>query len=191
MPYPRDEYVRRFSGTAESTYRAELRKDARIRFNVTIEGDFFDRLDDTIDSAYEGKLKAIRGVYQLAVAWPRVKAVASSSSLRSVLNKLQMSGLTEVFAEHIYSADAVETGKPDPALFLYTATQLGIPPTRCLVVEDSMNGVLAAKRAGMTAVGFIGGGHCLDNHAEQLLANGADVVFEAHSELASHLGLRL
>lgn len=84
MRYPRDEYVRRFSGTAESTYRAELEEDARTRFGVIIEGDFLDRLDDAIDSAYEGRLKAIDGVYRLAAAWPGSKAVASSSSLRSV-----------------------------------------------------------------------------------------------------------
>lgn len=188
--YPREEYVRRFSGTADSTYRAQLREDARSRFDVTIEDDFFDRLDDAIDSAYEGRLGAISGAYELAAAWPKAKAVASSSSLRSVLNKLRLSGLADLFSHHVYSADAVEAGKPDPALFLYAAVELGISPAKCLVVEDSMNGILAAKRAGMTAVGFVGGGHCLEDHAKHLLANGADLVFDTHRQLASHLGLQ-
>jgi HAD superfamily hydrolase (TIGR01509 family) len=189
MIYPREEYVRRFSGTADSTYRAELRNDARTRFDVTIEDDFFDRLDNAIESAYESRLEAISGVYSLAAAWPKAKAVASSSSLLSVLNKLRISGLAGVFSEHVYSADVVEAGKPDPALFLYTAARLGISPARCIVIEDSMNGIRAAKRAGMTAIGFVGGGHCLDDHAKHLLANGAALVFETHRELASHLGL--
>jgi HAD superfamily hydrolase (TIGR01509 family) len=190
MIYPRDEYVRRFSGTSEPAYRAALREDAISRFAVELGEDFFDRMDDALASAYEDRLEAISGAGALATAWPKAKAVASSSSLRSVLGKLRATGLGEIFGEHIYSADVVGAGKPDPALFLYAADRLRVRPSRCLVIEDSVNGVVAAKRAGMTAVGFIGGGHCLDDQAEHLLANGADVVVDAHADLAARLGLR-
>jgi beta-phosphoglucomutase-like phosphatase (HAD superfamily) len=60
---------------------------------------------------------------------------------------------------------------------------------RCMVVEDSVNGIVAAKRAGMTAIGFTGGGHCLDDHAQRLRNSGADLVFAAHADLAAHLAL--
>jgi beta-phosphoglucomutase-like phosphatase (HAD superfamily) len=46
----------------------------------------------------------------------------------------------------------VSHGKPAPDVYLAAARQLGIDPVRCLVVEDSRNGVLAARAAGMTVV---------------------------------------
>ena len=49
--------------------------------------------------------------------------------------------------------------KPDPDLFLYAAEQSGYSPEHCLVVEDSVAGITAAKNAGMTVVGFMGGKH--------------------------------
>jgi beta-phosphoglucomutase-like phosphatase (HAD superfamily) len=106
-----------------------------------------------------------------------------------LLFKLRKTGLDALFGEHIYSADVVGVGKPDPAIFLFTAAQLGVAPARCMVVEDSVNGSVAAKRAGMTAIGFTGGGHCLDDHAQRLRNSGADLVFAAHADLAAHLAL--
>ena len=47
------------------------------------------------------------------------------------------------------------------------------------MVEDSVNGVLAAKAAGMTAWGFIGGGHCLEGFDARLRAAGAELVIDA------------
>jgi beta-phosphoglucomutase-like phosphatase (HAD superfamily) len=125
----------------------------------------------------------------LAAGWPGPKAVASSSSKGLLSFKLQKVGLADLFGAHIYSADAVGAGKPDPALFLFAADRLGVAPARCIVVEDSVNGIVAAGRAGMTAIGFVGGGHCLDDQDRLLLDAGAELVFHAHSELASHLGL--
>ena len=62
-------------------------------------------------------------------------AVASSSPLRLIDATLSRLGLRERF------------GKPHPAVFLNTAEQLGVAPAECLVLEDSLNGVLAAKAA--------------------------------------------
>lgn len=47
--------------------------------------------------------------------------------------------------------------------------------------------ILAAKRARMTAIGFVGGAHCLAGHADELSASGADRVFATHAEIAAHL----
>ena len=50
------------------------------------------------------------------------------------------------------SAEGEPYGKPHPGIFLRTATDLGVDATACLVVEDSLNGVIAAKAARMTCV---------------------------------------
>jgi beta-phosphoglucomutase-like phosphatase (HAD superfamily) len=55
---------------------------------------------------------------------------------------------------------------------------MGASPSRCMVVEDSVAGVTAAKSAGMTCVGFTGGSHCMEGHAERLYAAGADAVVD-------------
>lgn len=189
MIYPRDEYVRRFSGTSEQGFREALRADAGARFSVKLPDEFFDDMAAAIVDAYEGRLEAIAGAVALAAAWPRLKAVASSSSKGTLLLKLGRVGLADLFGAHIYSADAVGAGKPDPALFVFAAGQLGVAPARCIVVEDSVNGIVAARRAGMTAIGFVGGGHCLDDQDRLLLDAGAERVFDSHCELASYLDL--
>ncbi len=53
----------------------------------------------------------------------------------------------------IVHADDVSRGKPDPQVFLLAAERLGVPPERCVVVEDAPAGVEAARRAGMRSVG--------------------------------------
>ncbi len=60
-------------------------------------------------------------------------------------------GLRDAFVE-VFSAEHEPFGKPHPAVFLTTAAHLGIRPDACLVVEDSINGVIAAKAARMRAV---------------------------------------
>lgn len=185
--YTRDELVHKYAGTTEREYREILRDDALSRFSVELSETFFDELNASIAAAYRERLAAIPGAAAAAAAWRKRKAVASSSAKDTLLFKLQTTGLATLFGEHIYSADAVGVGKPDPALFAYTAAQLGVAQERCLVVEDSVHGVVAAKRAGMTAIGFVGGGHCVTDHAARLRANGADLVVDTHAELTEHL----
>jgi beta-phosphoglucomutase-like phosphatase (HAD superfamily) len=52
----------------------------------------------------------------------------------------------------VVSSDEVEHGKPAPDVYLLAARRLGVDPARCLVVEDSLNGVRAGRAAGMTVV---------------------------------------
>jgi beta-phosphoglucomutase-like phosphatase (HAD superfamily) len=53
----------------------------------------------------------------------------------------------------LVSAEDVRVGKPDPEVFLAAASALGIPPERCVVVEDAAAGIEAAHRAGMPSIG--------------------------------------
>lgn len=72
----------------------------------------------------------------------------ASSSPRSWLEQhLGRLGIRERFAA-IYSSDDVKRGKPDPELYLRTAAHFGVPPQECIAIEDSPNGVRAAKAAG-------------------------------------------
>ncbi len=79
------------------------------------------------------------------------QAVVSSApreNIEAILRALGMSGLFQA----LVSGEEVERGKPDPASFLLAAQRLGMPPKRCVVVEDAPAGVEAAHRAGMACL---------------------------------------
>lgn len=78
-------------------------------------------------------------------------ALASSSPLRLINAIINHFAIRKYFTI-VRSAENELKGKPDPAVFLSTAKELNVQPGDCLVFEDSYNGVLAAKAAGMTCV---------------------------------------
>ena len=80
-------------------------------------------------------------------------AVASSAPRVNRAFVLDGLGLRPFFA-HEVGAEHVTRGKPAPDLFLAAARALGVEPAACVVVEDAINGILAARAAGMSAVGI-------------------------------------
>jgi HAD superfamily hydrolase (TIGR01509 family) len=78
-------------------------------------------------------------------------AVASSSTSAWVEGWLERHGIRDLF-DTVCSRDHVERVKPAPDLFLLAATRLGVAPERCIVFEDSPNGIRAARAAGMRCV---------------------------------------
>ena len=74
--------------------------------------------------------------------------LASSSSYRIIGTVVERLGLAGEFG-CVYSAEEEEYGKPHPGIYLTAARRLGVSPTECLAIEDSLNGVLAAKAARM------------------------------------------
>jgi HAD superfamily hydrolase (TIGR01509 family) len=111
--------------------------------------------------AYEAELTPVAGIVEaldaLARRIGRRMCVASSSRPESLRRKLTITGLHDRFAPWIFSASQVQRGKPAPDLFLYAAERMGVPPERCVVVEDSRPGVEAARAAGMPVCAYAGG----------------------------------
>ncbi len=81
----------------------------------------------------------------------RKTALATQSSCEHVQRILTALGLAEAF-DFIATADDVERGKPDPEIYLLVSRELEVPPSECLVIEDSPAGVQAALAAGMNVV---------------------------------------
>jgi len=79
--------------------------------------------------------------------------LASSSQLNQINFILRKLGLREFFSA-ITSGEEVPEGKPDPQIYLETARRLGVPPERCVAIEDSRNGLISAKRAGMKVIAY-------------------------------------
>ena len=90
-----------------------------------------------------------------AVSFVREKqvkiALASSSSPTIIQAALKKLNLTDVFTK-VYSAESERLGKPYPGVYLTTAKRLKVIPQECLAIEDSLNGVLAAKAAQMKCI---------------------------------------
>lgn len=84
-------------------------------------------------------------------------AVASSSGEEVIEKVLQTIGLRHYF-EHLVSGESVPKSKPAPDIFIKTAELLGVSNDQCVVIEDSSNGIVAAKKAGMKCIAFTGTG---------------------------------
>lgn len=134
--------------------------------------------------AFARELKPIEGIRALVEALDVPYCVASSSDQQRIEIALRKCHLWDLFQGRIFSTSMVANGKPAPDVFLLAASTHGVKPERCLVIEDSVSGITAAKAAGMTAYGFKGGGHfsVLDQTAE-LARAGADRVIGSMSEL--------
>jgi beta-phosphoglucomutase family hydrolase len=77
--------------------------------------------------------------------------IGSSSILKNIDIALEATKLTRYF-QKIVSGEDVKAGKPNPEVFLLCAEKIGFPPERCIVFEDALFGIEAAKRARMRAV---------------------------------------
>ncbi|MDB6081407.1 MAG: hypothetical protein JWO53_679, partial [Chlamydiia bacterium] len=88
------------------------------------------------------------------------RCVASSSPRDRVIRSLELTDQMKYFTEDsIFTSQQVAKGKPAPDLFLLAAKQMGYGPKDCIVIEDSFVGIEAARSAGMSIIGFLGGSH--------------------------------
>jgi HAD superfamily hydrolase (TIGR01509 family) len=147
---------------------------------------FQETLRARILKAFEHELEAVPGVPALLDALALKRCVASSSHPDRIRRSLELVGLLDRLAPHLFSAAMVDQGKPAPDLFLLAAARMAAEPLRCLVVEDSEVGIRAAKAAGMTVFGFTGASHVRpETHAPRLEAAGADAVFTEMTALVA------
>lgn len=105
--------------------------------------------------AFERALVPVPGIADALEALDVPTCIASSSPQESLRSKLTHVDLYAYFAGRIFSADEVRCGKPAPDLFLHAAERMGADADRCVVVEDSVYGVMAARSAGMRVLAFV------------------------------------
>jgi HAD superfamily hydrolase (TIGR01509 family) len=121
---------------------------------------FLEIYQEMANEIYGQKVSLIEGFMELLTALNTHHipvALASSSPISWINIMLERFRLRDSF-QVVVSADELRgQGKPSPAIYLLTATRLGVRPDRCVAIEDSMNGVLSAKNAGMFCVGYRNG----------------------------------
>jgi HAD superfamily hydrolase (TIGR01509 family) len=153
--------------------RLELDLDAETIQDAVVDG-IVQRYEREGAPTIDGAVDTVRRV---AATIPI--ALASSSHRRAIAAALAATGLGDAF-EVVVSSDEVDHGKPAPDVFLEAARRLGADPSTILVVEDSLNGLKAARAAGMTVA-------LVPNHSVPPAEGAeafADVTLERISDLA-------
>ncbi|QQO14652.1 HAD family hydrolase [Bradyrhizobium diazoefficiens] len=172
-PITSEQVFARFLGRSRRQANAEIETELGRKLPEAYHGD----LQDELHRSFEADLEAIRGIHDVLDVVTQAVCVASSGSHQRMQVSLGSTGLYERLAPNIFSASQVTNGKPAPDLFLFAAREMGVPPERCVVIEDSLAGIAGARAAGMTVFGFCGGSHCGEGHAEALHRAGADLTF--------------
>jgi HAD superfamily hydrolase (TIGR01509 family) len=155
-PITEAEVIELFLGRSE----ADVLADIEAHLGRPVPADFDEAWNAEYRRVFDEQLEAVPGVagaIKIVAAEGFRTCVASSGSHEKMRRTLGRTGLLEFFDGRIFSATEVARGKPEPDLVLYAAQQVGLPPDRCVVVEDSRYGVAGASAAGMKAIGFAGG----------------------------------
>lgn len=167
-----DHFVERRIGLGGRLVIKEALEDNKISYNDSL-------IEKLVARAVRARLKFLNGVKLFDGAFEllgalhnRIRiALATMSSRDAIDILLRERGLAKYF-EVVISADEVMKPKPAPEIFLKCADKLGLDPKDCVVVEDSVFGVQAAKAAGMKCVAVSSGAYT----AEELRSKGSDLV---------------
>ncbi|MBL4809172.1 MAG: HAD-IA family hydrolase [Phycisphaerales bacterium] len=134
--------------------------------------------------AIDGIHELLDGLDAMGVDGPH-RCVGTNAPLKKATLTLTGSGLIDRFVHRdepekvtMFSAYGVGKWKPDPGLFLHAAESMGHLPVDCVVVEDSVSGVLAARNANMRVIGL-----ATLTPADDLLKAGATQIIESYQEL--------
>ncbi len=119
-----------------------------------LRADFLACYLDALHARLARELAPIDGIEAVLSGLSGPRCVASNGEPETTWLSLRVTGLLGHFAPHVYNAKQAGRGKPHPDLFLYAAERMACPAAGCIVVEDSVRGITAARAAGMHAIGY-------------------------------------
>jgi HAD superfamily hydrolase (TIGR01509 family) len=147
--------ARHFLGRSYPTVMETIRRE----FHLTLPPEFETNYRARLLEKFETDLKIMPHVAEVIALIRLPLCVATSSSPQRAARSLNMVGLAHLVGPQLFTASMVTKGKPAPDLFLHAAAQMKADPARCLVIEDSLTGIRAARAAGMPVWRFTGGSH--------------------------------
>jgi beta-phosphoglucomutase len=151
------EYVERRIGIGAADTFREILKSAKVPFDEKLIQHIVERKCQ-LEIELTDQVKLFPGAKKLLEALQgRVKMGLASMNNRSViLHLLKAKGLEKYF-DAVLSAESISRSKPDPEIFLKAASELKVTPEKCVVIEDSIFGVKAAKAANMGCIAVLTG----------------------------------
>ena len=139
-------------------FLSEIRADAERQLGSELPPDFLEKFERDREEAFRASLEPVPGAaaaVRSVLAMGCDVCVASQGRLSKTELTLSLTGLRGLFGpDALFSAHSVGRGKPAPDLFLHAAAVMGSEPEQCVVVEDTMIGVTAARAAGMRVIAF-------------------------------------
>lgn len=184
LTLPMESLIDRFLGASFASITRALADHT----GQPVADDFREAWYTSLFARYAGELQLVPGVTDLLDSLDAAAVdycIASGSSHRRLGFAMECLGLDTRFRGRAYSAEDVTQGKPEPDLMLFAAHRRGAHRPGCIVVEDATAGVTSARRAGMRAIGFVGGTHLADRatrQAERLSQAGAFATTTTHSQ---------
>ncbi|MBJ2172998.1 HAD family hydrolase [Aureibaculum sp. A20] len=118
--------------------------------------------------AFQRDLKPIKGVHTLLDKLTIPFCVASSGPINKIKLNLKVTKLSHYFNDNIFSCYQINSWKPEPDIFLHAAKTMGFKPEECVVIEDSLPGVTAAKAGGFDV-------YALENESNKTMLAGVEV----------------
>ncbi len=104
--------------------------------------------------AFRESIQPIEGIKEVIENLEVPFCVASSGPENKIRLNLEITGLLPFFEGNIFSCYAIKKWKPEPDIFLWAAGTMGFQPNECLVIEDSVSGVKAARSGGFDVFGY-------------------------------------
>lgn len=148
------EELEKYVGTTNEYMFSDLKNKYNIK--QSIEEVINYKVELTKKKVIQSDLEPIEGIKELLVDLKNknISTAIASSSPRNFIDVVVSKFNLQDYFNFIVSGEEVHNGKPAPDVYIETAKKLGLPPEECTVIEDSRNGVLAAKAAGMKCIGF-------------------------------------
>lgn len=162
--------MQRFLGLTQEAIEKRFEQE----FGLKLPHDHAQTTSQMLRKAYLTRLEPIPGVREVLEALTIPYCVASNSPPSKLGLGLSVTNLFELVYPNIFCSKLVARGKPAPDLFLHAAKVMGVAPSSTVVIEDSVVGIRAAKAAGMTVIGFVGGLHHIPESEEAVIAEGVD-----------------
>ena len=181
-----DDAPRVMMGMSSPEWSAYMRDQLQVPLDAeAINADVVQRMHDGYAAGLPLLPGAIDAVRALAARWPL--GLASSSNREIIDVFLDAADVRGAFGATV-SSEEVARGKPAPDVYLAAAAALGVPPQRCVAIEDSANGLRAARAAGMAVIAVPNPHYPPDEDALALAAATVEVVGEVTPELVEAVG---
>ncbi len=154
LPFAEEDLVHYMGRTSRVIFEDALRKFGRT--DITAADMAAYKHDHYLEVLESGEIEPVTGsvefIQRLHAAGIPL-ALATSSNVRAMNAVLDSFGIRKYFTS-ILSGGELPESKPHPAIYLISAERLGVKPEDCMVVEDTTNGIRAAKAAGMYCVAY-------------------------------------
>ncbi|MEZ2127914.1 MULTISPECIES: HAD family hydrolase [unclassified Sinorhizobium] len=180
-----DEIARTLSGVPKEKDQPLLEQLLGVRLHES----FMDEVRAEWRAGVSAGLAPTNGALETLKWLPIPFCVASNASRADLIQRMRATRLFGLIGSRFFSSDDVGLRKPDPAVFLLAAEAMGVEPHECLVIEDSVAGCEAARRAQMRYCAFVGARHQSTRMRAELEGYEPEALFFDLRELGHFLDL--